>query len=165
MTPPGPGTISRIKVDDCADDRRIQKVVIQEAGIPGPAGTGGADLSQIDFIPPLSYDPAQGSISLTPPPQNGQAWRWDGQAWVAVQLTERRVEHRVITLSEELAKEFVLDHPVSDPAKIVFDISHGGGPQFLDIDFFLVGNRIIRWQGSPLDGLLSAGDRIRVVYE
>ncbi len=164
MTPP-PTNISRITVDDCADDRRIQRVVIQEAGIPGPVGTGGADLSSVDFVPPLTYDPQANSIFLAPPPANGQAWKWDGLQWVAIAIPQRRVEHRVITESEEIAKEFALAHTVSDPAKIAFDISHGGGPQFLDSDFFLVGNRIIRWADSPLDGVLAAGDKIRVVYE
>lgn len=165
MTPPGSTSqISRIVVDDCADDRRVEKIIIQEAGIPGPAGASDS-LGSVSFAEPLEYDPASRTISIAPPPAPGQAYQWNGSEWAAVRIAERRVEHRVVTLSEQFAKELLLEHPISDPSKIAFDIYGGGGPQFLDVDYFVVGDRIIRWDGTPLDGVLVAGDRVRLVYE
>lgn len=161
--------LERIIVEDgtatgSCDDRRIARIVIQEAGIPGPQGEN-ADLSAVDFTPPLAWDALTNSVFLQAPAQVGQVYRWDGFAWHAFTLPERTVENRTITAAEANAKQIELVRPVTDAEKIVFDIGNGGGPQFLNEDFVLVGDQIIRWADGPLDGVIEAGDKFRIVYE
>jgi len=163
--------VERLIVEDASSiagscvDRRVARIVIQEAGIPGPGGGGGgADLTEIEFVPPLSYDAEAQRVRIDPPPQIGQVMRWDGTAWVPFSLPERRVERREITEAEANAGEISLSFPVTNPGSIVFEIGGNGAPQFVNEDFFLEG-QTIRWSGGPLEGLLESGDKLLIVYE
>jgi hypothetical protein len=145
-------------------DLRIKRLIIQEAGLPGPQGDPG-DLSTTNFTPPLEYDIPSHTLAITPPPSENSVYRWDGTAWVPAVIPTRRVEHRTVTGAEASAKALTLSYSVTDASKIVFDIAQGGGPQFLDTDFELVGETVISWEGFALDGILEEGDRLRIVYE
>ena len=75
-----------------------------------------------------------------------------------------RVEYRVITSNEETSKQMQLGFEIQDPDSFMLDIRGSSGAQFLDIDFALDGN-IVTWDGLALDGLVTEGDRVRLVYQ
>jgi hypothetical protein len=73
-----------------------------------------------------------------------------------------RTEFRTITAPEQSAKVIVLAHTPADPVGVLVDII-GGTAQEFNVDYTIVSNEF-RWNGYSLDGLLSAGDRIRFHY-
>lgn len=74
-----------------------------------------------------------------------------------------RVEFRTITGGEETAKIIVLNYTPAAPGNVLVDIIGGGGTQEFGVDYTVVGNEF-RWNGYDLDGVLSAGDKIRFHY-
>jgi len=150
----------RIEIQDltgCGADL----IVIQEAGIPGPQGlTGSLELTTI--VPPLTYDPPTYTLKIQEGTVVGQTLRWNGTEWVPGPA--KRLEYRTITAGEEAAKELALAHDCTEPDYFLFDIADGGGSQFPEADFVIVGNTL-RWEGKTLDGVLGEGDRVRFVYQ
>lgn len=150
----------RIEIEDVVRSFR-DIVVVQEAGIPGPQGDPG-DLSSTIIVPPLEYDVPTKTLRIAAGSEIGQTYEWTGTEWEIA--PPRRFIQRAVTASEESAKEIILPSPVTKPDEFLFDIADGGGPQFKDADFVLLGSDRISWDGYALDGVLAEGDRVRIVY-
>lgn len=73
------------------------------------------------------------------------------------------VEYRTLTAQEELDKQIQLAVTPTEPNRTLLDILEGGGTATLGVDFDVIGD-ILSWAGGPLDGLLTEGDQIRVVF-
>lgn len=140
-----------------ADDKLI---VILEQGIPGPQGDAG-NLSLTNIIAPLEYDGATYTLKVRPGSEIGETLEWNGSAWVIA--PPRRVESRTVTEAEEIAKEIALSFPVTRENELTFEIYGSNGPQFKDADY-TIESGAIAWGGKSLDGVLAAGDLVRVSY-
>lgn len=75
---------------------------------------------------------------------------------------ELRAEYRTVTLAEEAAKALVLIALPSSPSEVILDVITGG-PQFYGDDFTVSGSTL-SWSGLGLDGLILAGDKVRITY-
>jgi hypothetical protein len=73
-----------------------------------------------------------------------------------------KTEYRTLSAGEITAKQITLAFTPDAPAEVCLDVI-GGGPQFYTDDFSVSSN-ILSWAGTPLDGLLIAGDKLRVSY-
>jgi hypothetical protein len=71
------------------------------------------------------------------------------------------VDHQV-TPAEETAKKFILAVTPPNPAKVIVDLYSGGARRF-NSDYTIVSDEF-RWNGYALDGLLLAGNWVRLVY-
>jgi len=71
-------------------------------------------------------------------------------------------EFRVITGGEATAKQLTLNNIPVNPTEVLVDVINGG-PQERGVDFTITGN-VFSWSGLALDGVLTSGDRIRLVY-
>lgn len=75
----------------------------------------------------------------------------------------REVEYIELSLAQETAKEVVLGATPALASGVVLDLI-GGTPQKLGVDYNVTGN-ILTWSGYALDGVLSVGDNLRVIYQ
>lgn len=73
-----------------------------------------------------------------------------------------QVEYHTVTGLEITNKEFTLSALPSDPTKVLVDMVNGS-TQVYSVDFVLTTN-VLGWNGLGLDGVLIAGDILRVVY-
>jgi len=73
------------------------------------------------------------------------------------------VDYFTISPGEEIAKQIQLSGTPTDPSKTLVDIYGGGGVQIYSIDYTVSGD-ILSWSGLRLDGVISSGDEIRVVW-
>lgn len=73
------------------------------------------------------------------------------------------VNYFTITAEQEESKSIELSGIPVYPTKTLLDISNGGGAQTYDIDFTVEDN-ILSWDSKRLDGILSEGDEIRVIW-
>jgi len=73
-----------------------------------------------------------------------------------------KTEYRTLTLGEEVAKAITLLQTPVAPGEVLLDVK-GGGAQFYSDDFVVSGSTL-SWNGLGLDGLLVAGDKLRVTY-
>lgn len=111
-----------------------------------------ADISDIsvtidgDAWPIIGLDPVNGVVQLAPFP------------------TESKVEHQFVLSVEDAARRRITlpGNPIT-PDQVTLTIVHGGS-QYYGTDFYVYG-RYLTWWGTVLDGLLQAGDIIRVTYE
>ena len=137
------------------DEHRIAKIVVQESGIPGPAGS----LEQLTVLAPLEYDPITKALRLKRPSAPNMTWAWSGESWVEKRVQNIiYVEHRILTIVEQSAGEFELSNKISVPGKLVFDVAQGGGPQFPNQDFEIIGEKLIRFKGFELQDIFHGFD-------
>lgn len=73
-----------------------------------------------------------------------------------------QVEYRTISGAENTAKAIVLSGSPASPTGTLLDII-GGGAQEYTVDFSVSGSTL-SWNGLGLDGVLTTGDKLRVVY-
>ena len=73
-----------------------------------------------------------------------------------------RVENRVVTTAEIAAKQLVLHYAPFEPTATSLDLITEG-PQFYGADFIIAGN-VLSWSGLALDGVISANDKLRILY-
>ncbi len=73
-----------------------------------------------------------------------------------------KIEYRTLTSGEVLAKQIVLSNTPSLATEVALDLVSGSA-QFYGTDFTVSGV-ILSWNGLSLDGLLAAGDQLRVFY-
>lgn len=73
-----------------------------------------------------------------------------------------KTEFRTITGGEAAAKSLSLVNTPSVAAEIVLD-TIGGGAQFYGTDYTVSGSTL-SWSGLALDGVLAAGDKLRIQY-
>jgi hypothetical protein len=87
----------------------------------------------------------QGTIA--PPPVISGVWK---------------TEYRTLTAGEVTAKAITLAQTPAASGEVMLDIA-GGGAQFYGDDF-VVSVATLSWNGLALDGILTAGDKLRVSY-
>lgn len=95
----------------------------------------------------------------------GQVEFYDGSAWVTGGGgggSTENVEYHTVTSGEETAKQFTLSNTPTVGGNTLVDIITGG-PQQLTVDFTITGN-VFDWNGLGLDGILTAGDVVRLHY-
>jgi hypothetical protein len=77
--------------------------------------------------------------------------------------TSNHVEDYIILTAQDiLNKEVTLPVRPEDPQNVSLTIVHGTA-QYIGIDFFVEGQKIT-WNGTPLDGMLEAGDILRISF-
>lgn len=74
-----------------------------------------------------------------------------------------QVEYRTITSLENTAKAIVLSALPTSPTKVVLDIIGGSSPQWYSVDYTVSGSTL-SWATLGLDGILSTGDTLRIIY-
>jgi hypothetical protein len=85
--------------------------------------------------------------------------KWD----VTEELEQKlKVEYRTITSGEATAKQLTLAVEPLTADEVMLDVK-GGAIQFLGDDFTVTGD-ILDWDGLGLDGILVAGDKLRIAY-
>lgn len=84
---------------------------------------------------------------------NGQEIKVSGQASL-------KIESRVITATEALNKQLILQATPIEPDNISLIIGHGGGPQLKEqgFDISTLDPTILYWNGLDLDGFIEEGD-------
>lgn len=73
-----------------------------------------------------------------------------------------KVEFRTLSAGEITAKQLTLGFTPSSPSEVMLDLI-GGGAQFYGDDYTVSGS-VLSWSSLSLDGLLTAGDKIRISY-
>jgi len=114
--------------------------VLVGTGIQGPKGEQGP----IGPIGPVGPAGPQGPVGPAGPP------------------TAIAVEYRTLTAEEIDAKKIIIAGNIVSNSDILFDI-YGGSITWQHIDYTHSGNEI-SWENLSLDGLLSVGDQVRIVY-
>jgi hypothetical protein len=85
--------------------------------------------------------------------------KWD----VTDELEQKtKVEYRTITSAEALNKSLVLSEEPLTSSEVALDV-RGGGAQFLGDDFTVTGD-VLDWDSLGLDGIIVAGDKVRIIY-
>lgn len=88
------------------------------------------------------------------------------KSYVAAQITaatpKQVVEYITLTNSNVSSRQVTLMHTPRTNAEVAMDII-GGGPQEYSQDYTVTG-KTLSWAGKALDGTLSVGERIRVIY-
>lgn len=77
-------------------------------------------------------------------------------------LAQPTVEIRTITAGEETNKELILSATPLTTSKVILDV-RGAAAQFYGDDYTVSGSTL-SWSGLGLDGLLSDGDKVRIIY-
>lgn len=77
--------------------------------------------------------------------------------------TTPRTEYRVLTIGEVAAKQLTLLAAPTDPNNTDFDYEDADTMQFLGIDYTVAG-AVVSWAGLGLDGLLVAGNTVKIRY-
>lgn len=85
-----------------------------------------------------------------------------GTAAAPITSAAYRAEYRTITAPEAAAKSITLAFTPGTPSYVSLDVI-GGGAQFFGTDFTVIANAL-NWGGFALDGVLVAGDQVRVTY-
>lgn len=75
----------------------------------------------------------------------------------------QNVVYRTLTSGEAAAKSLTLSTTPISASKVVVDVMGGLGAVEYAVDFTVSGTTL-SWTGLGLDGLLSAGDKLRIVY-
>lgn len=126
----------------------------------------------IDFIPvPISgWSQVGASIQFTSLwlPRPGQSvyvyYLSEGDAAVAgVPNGIQKVEYRTITSLEVTNKKLTLIATPALNTNTMLDVCEGGGAQIYGVDFIVNANEL-DWSGRGLDGVLAAGDKVRINY-
>lgn len=100
-------------------------------------------------------------------PTTGQtvyAWYTTGGLPVAPVISGvYRVEYRTLTGGEATAEQITLSFTPGVPSYVSLDIKSAASAPYFGDDFTVSGN-ILSWSGLGLSGLLSAGDKLRIIY-
>src|SRR5262245_51202487 len=73
------------------------------------------------------------------------------------------VFYHTVSAPEAAAKQFNLPTVPPDTGKLVVDIHQGPPALLYNVDYTTIG-LVFDWNGLGLDGLLAAGDTVRVIY-
>jgi hypothetical protein len=85
----------------------------------------------------------------------------DALEWLYA-ATTKKYKH-TLTATDITLKYFYLPEPPSNLLRVIMRV-RGAPDQTVNDDFQAVFDGRIRWQGYPLDGVLSAGDIVEVIY-
>jgi hypothetical protein len=83
-------------------------------------------------------------------------------AQILASVPKQVVEYVTLTASHVASKSITLMHTPKSSTDVAVDII-GGGPQEYSQDYSVSGSSL-SWDGKALDGTLSVGERIRVMY-
>ena len=108
------------------------------------------------------------NITLIEAPVVGQdVFAWYINEGVVAAVTPppgtRNVEYLTLTAPQIAAKQVTLGNTPATSAKTILDLI-GGSSQHYGIDF-TVSINVLSWNGLGLDGLLTVGDVLRVIYD
>jgi hypothetical protein len=105
-------------------------------------------------------------VTLTDAPQLGQKleifYLTNGSPTIVQTRTDQRVENRTVTAGEITAKQLTLAATPVDASEVLLDVRSGPG-QINGIDYAVSG-AVVNWNGYALDGVLTAGDVLRIIY-
>ncbi len=73
-----------------------------------------------------------------------------------------KVEQRTISAGEATARQITLVNTPASAADVLVDVIHGSAQEY-SVDYTITG-AVLDWNGLALDGLLAAGDKLRVAY-
>lgn len=121
-----------------------------------------------NYITPTDYTVST-SITFTIAPGAGQKvevfYLSSGAAVVPMVSGIFRVEHRTITIGEAAAEELSLTYTPAYPGEVTLDII-GGSSQYYGTDYTATaGPDKLIWSGYALDGVLTSGDQVRIMYQ
>ena len=116
---------------------------------------------------PSQFSYSNGNVVLNFAPVAGQTvtvfYTTQGTPMPAPSFTGAwKVEYITLTASDITAKQVQLDQTPVAGSQILVDIK-GGSSAFYGDDFVVTGD-LLQWNGLGLDGLLDAGDKLRVGY-
>lgn len=83
-------------------------------------------------------------------------------AQIAANAPKQVVEYITLTSTNITNKSVTLMHTPKSSSDVVLDII-GGGPQEYSQDYSVTGTSL-SWSGKALDGTLTVGERLRVIY-
>jgi hypothetical protein len=116
-----------------------------------------------------TYDSGTNTVEMVDPPQPGQDvcvyylfTTTSSTITIVGSGTTPRTEYRTLVAGDITAAEITLAETPDSPGEVMLDII-GGGPQEITVDFAVSGNTL-SWSGLALDGVLVAGDKLRVYY-
>lgn len=75
----------------------------------------------------------------------------------------QNIETRTITAPEDAAMALTLVGTPLTPAEVVLEV--GSAPTQIYADDYSVTGTTLSWAALGLDGILAAGDRVRIIYE
>lgn len=91
------------------------------------------------------------------------SYLYQGTAPAAIiPVNNEHVEFRVLTNGEVVAKQITLAALPADSTKVMVDVI-GIGAQYFPTDYTVAAN-ILSWNGLGMDGLVVAGDKLRIHY-
>jgi len=73
-----------------------------------------------------------------------------------------QLEYRTLSSGEAAAKQLTLANVPSNSAMVIMDVIDGG-PQQYSVDYSVTVD-VVSWSGLGLDGILSTGDVLRLLY-
>ena len=73
-----------------------------------------------------------------------------------------QLEYRTLSSGESAAKQLTLANVPANAAMVILDVIDGG-PQQYSVDYS-VSVDVVSWSGLGLDGILSTGDVLRLLY-
>ena len=150
------------------------------------AVTGTGSSGNVNIISGSAVDGASGGVALVTGSISGTGTRGNiifadgsegttGYVWTSVDTFgaghwapaaggtgSRLVELRTISSGEAAAKQLTLGATPATPNYTVLEIS-GAPSQFYGVDFAVSG-AILSWSGLGLDGILSSGDQLTIIY-
>lgn len=117
-------------------------------------------------VPKTEYSVSVATITLTTAPALGQSvyvyYSTNGSPSLPSFSGIWKTEYRTLTGGEIAAKQLTLASLPSSPSEILLDVI-GNCAQFYGDDF-TVSASIVSWSGLGLDGILTAGDKLRIGY-
>jgi hypothetical protein len=139
--------------------------------VPPPPGWAPPNETIIDFpaLPVVDANGSYATIADITVTVGGDPWTITGLNPITgivtianMPLQEKLERIFTITPRMEQAKEIVLPGVPADAHLTTLTVIHGTA-QYFGEDFYVYGSHL-SWMGSPLDGLLSVGDQVRITY-
>jgi hypothetical protein len=118
------------------------------------------------IVPKDKFSFVMPTVTMTDAPQLGQKleifYLTQGTPSIVQVMTDQIVETRTISAGEITAKGLTLTATPVDPTKVIVDIRSAPG-QMYGIDYAVSGTTL-SWNGYALDGVVTAGVIMRIVY-
>jgi len=167
--PTGAGTIVQVDIllaDSATAIAAKADAAVVLASIPGVITSNTTGVLQLPFAPGDLTDGDAGDSGttytlVTDGLDAGLLIGTDPIVWSEFGSSSK-TEYRTLSAGEITAKQIVLVLTPNAPTEVSVDVQ-GAGAQFYTDDFVVSGN-ILGWAGLGLDGVLVAGDKLRVLY-
>lgn len=136
------------------------------AAIPYDFGAFLADFPALPVMKDATTLAGPSDVTVT---YNGSAWSLisldplTGRAEIAPFPVQSQLETQITLTQDDINRsEMILPGLPLDPTNITLTTIHGTA-QYYGLDYYVHG-RYLSWAGGPLEGLLAAGDQVRVSY-